>query len=266
MVSGATASVFKSRHLLVNLAEIEPVQVRGIGGDVTCRFVGSYGRLKGVHLCPQSPANVIAVVELIEQSHSSREKPPSSSRTASVIAKREGRLYVIRSGTAEAMLHVTVSGLAARFTPQERARAAKAHKLIETLGYPSTRDVVRALKTGSLGGADVTAQDVIRAGIIFGQHSPSLAGKMHDRAVSNIMEETSQVEVKDQVLYIDVAFEDGVPGIIGVAKPLDVIMYADLPMKYDAASTTAGIKQLLGLLRQRGFGIKKVVADADTRC
>jgi hypothetical protein len=121
------------------------------------------------------------------------------------------------------------------------------------------------LKTGSIADTDVTAQDIVRAGIIYGRHPALLAGKTVERPTPNLREEPEPIERQTQVLYVDVAFEDGIPGVIGVAKPIDALMYADLPVHYDSACTSTAIDQLCGLLEQRGLSVVKVVVDGDTR-
>jgi hypothetical protein len=172
---------------------------------------------------------------------------------------------VINREVIATALHDTVTGISSRFTAQERERAAKARKLYEILGFPSTKDLVRALKTGSIADTDVTAQDIVRAGIIYGRHPALLAGKTVERPTPYLREEPEPIERQTQVLYVDVAFEDGIPGMIGVAKPIDALMYADLPVHFDFACTSTAIDQLCGLLEQRGLSVVKVVVVGDTR-
>jgi hypothetical protein len=58
--------------------------------------------------------------------------------------------------------------------------------------------------------------------------------------------------LNDQVLHADIAFEDGIPGLIAVAKPLNVL-YSDLPDPYTARATSSAINDAIMKLQVHGF-------------
>jgi hypothetical protein len=269
--SGASHSVFRNGTILGSVKACTPVDITGVGGIRTVSLQGTYGAHLNVLYCPEAPANILSVSAVMAAygataTFSAQEAVimfPSGER---ICGARMGGLYVVHHREAATVLHATVSANAARFTAEQRRNATKAHRALEVLGFPSARDLADATRTGSIAELGITAQDVIRAGIIYGRHAADIAGKTTARAVQNSPEETiGVIEVAHQTLHVDIAFEDGVPGLIGVAKPLNVMLYSDLADNYTAASTTAAINDMAATLEARGFQIAKVVIDSDTR-
>ena len=72
---------------------------------------------------------------------------------------------------------MTVEGNKQQYSDLDVRRADKARKLQETVGFPTSKALVKMLDMKLIGNSDVTRRDVMNAEAIYGKHSSIVKGK-----------------------------------------------------------------------------------------
>jgi hypothetical protein len=172
----------------------------------------------------------------------------------------EDDILVLSSPTA---FIATVKGNEARFDRREVVRAKKAREVQEILGFPSTPDLVAAVRHGIILDMDVTTQDIARSEAIYGPSVSAIMGRATDHKARSIIQVNGVKEVSPQTMYSDVFVIDGASFLASVAKPLDLIIVTDVSdsRKYDASELSRAVNEACDVLTGHGFTIESMHFD-----
>ena len=164
----------------------------------------------------------------------------------------DGRIYVI-----------TVRNQADNFTARQREMAARARALQTRLGLISDNDLVRMIP--QIPDCEVTAQDVVRARIIYGPNVARVIGTTTThRGVQVPLEPLPAVPEaqRQQILHVDIFFVDGIPFLLALSDPLAYHFVRHLKSR-----TLAEIKRVFAIiladLRARGYDPRVVRCDSE---
>jgi hypothetical protein len=104
------------------------------------------------------------------------------------------------SPAAKALV-ATASANEARFNRREVTAARKARRLQEILGFPSTADMIAAVRYGTIGDMGVSTQDIARNEIIYGQNVHAIAGRTTSSPKPPLQFVNGSQEVRPQELF-----------------------------------------------------------------
>jgi hypothetical protein len=157
----------------------------------------------------------------------------------------------------------TVASNEGLFTKREVAQAIAAKQLWTNLNAPGTQTFLKMLRSGAIADTRVTEADAIRALRIYGRPLRSIRGKTQNSKVRPVRPEPMTRTVdKQQVLYIDLMFVDGLVFLIAVGFPLLMIMVNFLTGR-SAAVVYEGIRRVRAAYIGAGFEISDIVCDGE---
>ena len=145
------------------------------------------------------------------------------------------------------------------YPPREVIAAKAARRLIETLGFPSSKSTIELIT--SLINNAVSSQDVTRADRIFGPAISALKGKTTQRKAKAVPINLAEAKIQiEQVLEVDIFFVKGIIFLLGVFSPLDLAMVHALKRR-TASCIADGLQHFTSLARQRGFNTVLIRSD-----
>ena len=146
-------------------------------------------------------------------------------------------------------------------------RAIKARQLHQELGWPSTQDLKKYIKTNYLKNCKVTVDDVDRAELIYGKPTPILQGKMTrttqsaKNIIRNDLPHNITKEQRHVNMFIDIMFVNKIPFLL--CKSDGIVNHCQA--HFLSSRGKANIFKKLNLVRRmyekRGFQIDVVRAD-----
>jgi hypothetical protein len=269
--SGANTAVSSDARLLKDVKPCPPFEVKGLCGHITLDRKGTMLGIMEAYYHPEGLVNIMPFCAATKLPGAvaceGRYEIPSD---RGIIKFHENNGMLMADVTDEVgnapgeVLHTTVAQQMAKFTKRDEDGAKRARQIQERLGFPATRDLVEAIRRGTLIGVDITDADVIRAKLVFGPHPGILMGKSVRRASPVIMEITGAAEILVQTLHVDIGFDDTVPFILGAAKPLVLVLIGDAKQATSAEDVARGVDSINTLEGQR-FQVRHVIIDGDTK-
>jgi hypothetical protein len=150
------------------------------------------------------------------------------------------------------------------YSKREVEDAKRARDFIRKMGYPSTKQAIDLIQSGSIYNCPVTAHDIIRAERIFGPDIASLKGKtvhMKDPPVKN--EYVSKPVSEIQSLNADLLYVDNKPYLITVSTPLNLTLVSDLNGSKSEETLSDFIIRHVNEYKSEGFSVDLVYCDRE---
>ena len=296
----ATVGVFKDKELLTNMSDSSKYCViQGIGGTVRTNQVGEFKPFGKVYYSENAVANVIPLgavendkrYKVTYKQGVSFSVEDNESGNVLTFCKRKsptgsnGALYVYNAGHLvhrQQVMVTTVEQQEAKYTKKEILRAKAAKELLKRLGFPSVQTLVDMISKGVLLNNEITVADVHRAVDIYGKSLGELKGKSVDRKVKDFPEnQVSHVVQTDLDLFADIMFLEGIPFLVLVSQPLDLLTCVELTsskvgvitdrngkkrLKTHSRDTENLFKAIMDVIVEyqlRGFTVKSVCSDGE---
>jgi hypothetical protein len=131
------------------------------------------------------------------------------------------------------------------------------------LGYPSTSNLIKLVRLGKIRDNKLTTKDIINCIHIYGQELARIRG-MSTRARRPF--ETQDLLGKfideDITLDVDVMFCEGVPFLLGVVMPLELVM-AHYLKKRSLNQVRSGILDFSSQISKLGFRMRQLCCDGE---
>jgi hypothetical protein len=139
-----------------------------------------------------------------------------------------------------------------------------ARELQRALGWPSRADLITALRAGTIVDCPVTVEDVVRAEAIWGEGVAISKGKTTDPGPTT----PKGVSVprsprKIQTMYSDILTVLGVPLIMSVLKPLNLLVATEVNTVRKAAQLAQALIAQVGKIRGNCFEVEKIFVDGE---
>jgi hypothetical protein len=270
--SGCSGGLFCNSDLLSEIIPCSPTPVEGIGGELTARHTGKWGPVR-VYYHPDAPTNLVPMLSLTREAITAKVHVGSDAEQGLELVMSNGTtltgayvdgVLVLRNPRG---LVATVGGNEARFTKREVVLARDARRLQEILAFPPTSDLNGAIRHGTLSGIELSTSDVARSEVIYGPHDKALAGRTVNRRKTPLRFVNGTKEVQIQSVHCDVFYVDGLPFLMAIAKPLNLMFVTDVSHSrgYGRDELTAALKSTFDELTANGFGIQVVYFDGEAR-
>ena len=108
---------------------------------------------------------------------------------------------------------------------KEIKHAKAALELMKNLGHSSYESTIKLINNGGLINSNITSSDVRRAEHIYGRSREFLNGQKQDRKAHRYnVEHTDTIVRQVQTLHLDVMTIDSVSFLVGVLKPINLII------------------------------------------
>jgi hypothetical protein len=148
----------------------------------------------------------------------------------------------------------TIAEKEALYTKKEIERAKLVMEYQKRFGFPSLSTLKAALLRG-IDDSPILPVDVNNAIDIYTQNPSEIKGKMTHINQNSIRRNIVSMASKDQELFLDIMFVNGVPFLVGISKPMNFVMGLYLKGFVDKARSGKSIKE----------GINKMVLEYSTR-
>ena len=271
----ANVSVFHNRDLLENIRDTrQTVTISGIGGDqVKTKQVGDLAEFFPVSYCADATVNVLSFSDVEEHLEITYERSVGWR-----VHLKDGTCLLFRRACDG--LHIcdfadhcstrlvqsyatTVAELESEFTIREVEAAKGVRELMKRLGYPTPRDMVELLVSGSIVNCPYTAKDVARAEHIYGPAAASLKGKSVNSAVPRPNREVVPKSVQtSQSLHCDIFFWREETFLLSVAKPLSLSLCTRLSGR-TASVVCKALANHVTTLRSQDFIVSTIFCDPE---
>ena len=277
----AECHVFQDERFLVQCRE-EKTRVRGVGGATVSRVGALPGFPGRAVVLAQCPANLLSGIivdkigyEIIFKQNVSYSIVIDDSLTI-IFDKRDTGFYTcdfsryaddlaMRFSTASTVGVTTVRELENDYSKREIARAGQARELQRSLAWPSTADLVDCLRAGTIVNCPVSVEDVMRAEAIWGggvaihKGKTTEPGPTDSHAIS-----LPRMPRKVQTLHSDILVVLGVPLLITVAKPLNLLIASEVPKARKAKEMAVTMLAQVSKLRAARFEVANIFVDGET--
>lgn len=272
--SACTTHVVGNRELLTNVREASTrCRVKGIGGDMVTHLIGELEHFGTAYLVDGLGVNLISFAE-VEDRHTvayerSKYMRVQVNKETDITFNRVGKLYktvVPRhvSDVEETAMVTTVADLERRYSAREVEGARKARQVLRTLAIPSFTDVINMLLKGKILNVPVSIQDLMRAREIYGRDEADIKGKTVNKGTIKFDEvSVPKMMEKRQKLYSDVFNVKGVPFLLSVAMPLDLIVVTHLSYKKTNAYMRTVMQRHIDMFAGKGFTVKDIQVDME---
>ena len=159
----------------------------------------------------------------------------------------------------------TVQSLEADYTKREIKGASAARELQRALGWPSRADLITALRAGTIIDCPVTVEDVVRAEAIWGESVAIAKGKTTDPGPTTPKDiSVPRSTRKTQTMYSDILTVLGVPLIMSVLKPLNLLVATEVTTTRKAKQLALALLAQVNKARGNGFEVEKIFVDGET--
>ncbi|VEU34053.1 unnamed protein product [Pseudo-nitzschia multistriata] len=165
----------------------------------------------------------------------------------------------------------SVEGRQSEFSDLDCRRAIKARKLQETMGFPTTKDLIYMVENKLVTNCGVTRRDILNAEVIYGKHTSIVKGKSVRQQGKHIREDVSPVpaEVLDRygkvMIHVDIMTVNGIQFFHSISRHL----------RFRTSRAVTNVKQstllhcvesLIGQYKSRGFTVTQVSGDNQFQC
>lgn len=156
----------------------------------------------------------------------------------------------------------TVSEQEAKYTAQEVRKAKEARMIMQELGYPSTRDMIKMMVKGLMINLPITPHDVIRAEKIYGPDVASLKGK----TVKRKLKKSEQVIVprnmmKQQKMFSDIFYWRGISFMLTLVLPLRIKFVTAITKRETKGYLKSILENHIGRIKDHGFNVSAIYVD-----
>ena len=268
-------NVFCNIDLLDNVREApEPIYIQGITGEeISCDKIGDFIGFT-VYYTEHATANILSWSKLSEKMKLSWNQKDNKFTATSddgniyEFTCTDGGLYTCNFSNMnkQVFLTTTVSDNLADYSRREVKAADEARKLSRILGYASPNEMQRMIRAGTLINNSVTTADLARAEQIYGKDIAALKGKTTRKPSMQAGESEKIVGLvrKDQNLYMDIMFVDGLPFFISKAQPLGLIQVTDLKGRRHSTVILKAFQEHYDNLNDKGYKIMNVYTDGES--
>jgi hypothetical protein len=230
-------SVFKDLCLLSNVRARAPVNIYGISGaSIQVTQEGETPVFGTVLYHPGAAANVVSMSNASKTGSISYDQA-----TETFTLNAQGRVAVFRCvnglyrldpHTESAFTIETVATREAAIPKRTLGRLKGVVKLVETLGYPSDRDVISMIESGKILNCPYTARELIQAREVYGPSLGALKGKTKRVKPAAVPIYPVPIPLQpDQVLHCDIMFVESKMFVIAVSKPLGLTSVCEIEGK-----------------------------------
>ena len=158
----------------------------------------------------------------------------------------------------------TVVDKESMYTQRELKGARAAKELSAQLGYPSVKDLLEVINTGSIINLHVTARDVERAHKIYGPDLAAIKGKTTSKKKARANVDVIVKHVRaEQVLHADIMFVNGEPFLVSISMPLGLLMVTDLKGRRTAAAVRDALWSQLAVYDAERFKVMMILTDGE---
>ena len=294
--SGSTHHVFCDASLLTNIREeSKPLTMTTNAGSFACNASGIFPGLGRVWLNPDGIVNVMSISKLskddrfkvqfltkgatsyytVENKKNGRKLRFDESKgvyecavctTAQSNNKRDNSNMSVKNYSL-ALLE-TVASKSALLTPRERQGVKKAEHLIQSLGYPSKRDVISIIAANIILDCPISVKDIQNLYDLKGGLESVLKGKTARTQTGHVNHELQSTPVprgmlppdRGIILCVDLFFVDRNPFLISLSKRILFTTAEALPNR-DGDTIYGAICRVIGFYRSYGHNIKELFAD-----
>jgi hypothetical protein len=270
----ASVSIFKDKDLLKNIrSSVDIITVQGVGGKIEVTQVGDLPGYGEVYFDERCVANILCFHDLTKKFKVRYDQVKNyfEVKNGDKVMKFESRnkLYVWNAMSDktckdEVVLVETVEETERQFTKREIEQARKSRDLIKRLGYPSVRDLVHGIKSGSIKNAPVNERDFDNAVTMWGPDLGTLKGKTTRAATRPVEVHESEISVdKEIVLAIDIFFIGGLMFLLSISRRVQLLIVNHLEKKSEAFIEKA-LKAQLDIYSSRGFRVTMILTDGES--
>lgn len=275
MDSACTIHLVGNRDLLTNIREVNTrCRVKGIAGDMSTNLVGDLQYFGAAYLVDGLGVNLISFAES-EDKHMITYKRKEYMKVhvengVELTFLRIGKLYKFRhtedrEAERDMAMVTTVAELEKKYTAREVEAARKARQVLRTLGVPSFTDVINMMLKGNILNMPITIQDLLRAREIYGRDEAEIKGKMVNKGTIKFDHvNVPRMMEKRQKLHTDIFHITGVPFLLSVAMPLDLIVVTHLNYKKTNAYIRSVINRHVDILASKGFTVGEIQVDLES--
>jgi hypothetical protein len=275
--TAATVMLIKEKDLLSNLRKVsQPIEIKAVNGEcLTTDVVGDLFQFGPAYYHPKAQINLVPLGELENKFkiHYNPKKDftvklgSNNIRFKKRLFDEKGNgLYVWDASDIiqKNIVNVaTVEENKLAYSKREYRDAELAKKLIRNLGFPSARQVIDMIQSGSILECPITVHDVVRANEIFGPDIPSLKGKTsHKKTPAFKTEFINKPTTEQQVLHADVMFIDNMPYLISISTPMNLLLSTSLDSRSKEDIAEAIISQV-NTYKSEGFIVKMIECDGE---
>ena len=274
----STVDVFCNKDLLTNIRQADrSCRISCNAGVVTTDLIGDLaGYPEPVWYHATGIANILSLHRVTKHC---RVRYDSSEENASFhVTRPDGTirsfipstsgLHYCDTGTTGTTLVNTVEENRSRYTRRAYNDAARARRLQDTIGRPSTRDYIKIVEGGMLMNCPVTREHVTNAEDIFGPNLGSLKGKTTRQKGSHVRSLVSDVpyniirEHKNVTLCFDIMFVNKIAFVITVSRNIRFGTTERVKSR-KACVISAAILNTIKFYHKRGFRVKECNADGE---
>ena len=280
--TGATHHMVNDISLLHNVKQLpSPIEIVGINGRKKCEIVGDLHKLGSAYYDPDAHANLISAARVEKLFRVSREQQTHyiihvDESTELVFKYNKNGLYTCSKENItvkieetqeliyekDSIMHATVENKKLVYTRDEIKRADKAGEILKQLGYASYQDLIRLIHKGSIINAPITSRDVLTYIDIYGKQN--IEGTMTSKPPRPTPREEYCVPVRTvQEFHSDIGFFDGVPLLITVVKPINMLMATDINGQRPIEELEKALLEQIRLLNNNSFEIMKIHTDGE---
>ena len=160
----------------------------------------------------------------------------------------------------------TVEGKLANVSLRERKQFDKVRQFIESTGYHSDKDLVKAISTGVIKNLEFTEQDLARYRSVYGPDLAAVKGKTTSKKAQPVKYEEpkpipSSINML-QVLVIDLFFVNGIAFLLSKSLQLKYVIVAYLTSKSKPIIWKA-LTQMIAAYKVRGLSISTIMTDRE---
>lgn len=274
--TAATAAIIKEKSLLRNLRKSEQIaRIKGVNSqELTTEWIGDLPHFGQAWYQPKAVANLIPFGRVEKKFNMKYERnirfffTIESGEEISfykIEEDREGNgLYVYNPESREYLAAVTtVEDNKLNYSKREIRDANVAREFMRRAGYPSIKDAIQMLETGTITDCPVTVQDLVRAQHIYGPDIAVLKGKTTKKKSQAIkfdyLPKPRGINAI-QNLHADIMFIDGQPYLLTISQPLDMRMVVKISTR-DKQEIGESLMKIINVYRSRGFTIDQVLCD-----
>jgi Reverse transcriptase (RNA-dependent DNA polymerase) len=276
--SCAGVSIFNDKALFDSLMEVEPIRIDGV--SLASRPV--YSNIAGttefgvVYYSPEVSGNILSLGDVVDNAKVSYDdlldefvvcmRGDSFSYTFTRDRRKEN-IYVHTIGRNYLVGVLTTQETKSRYTTREIRDADRAREYIRRMNYITAGELARLLAEGKIRDATITAKDVVRAIDIYGKDLGNLKGKTTARRPPVVKAQDEEylkgVVQREQALYMDLMYVQGMMYLITVAQPSDFVAVTKLSGKSKGLLNEA-LKRRLAQFERAGFTVTHIRCDGES--
>ena len=281
--SQATCNVITNRKMLSNVRKHPQGKIIHIhcnAGTVTVSEIGTLEGFGPVWFFPDGIANVLSLALVSDQFQVTLDTEISQAfyvhrgnGTTRRFDRMECNLYACDlSARDETVLNITtVEGQMKSYSDLDIRRAKKARKLQETLGFPSTKALIKMVDKNQIKNCPITRQDILIADDMFGTNTNIVKGKTVRRKPGHVREDIQDVppdilkNYRNVTLGIDIFHVNGLKFFRSISRHL---MYRTSSCVQNANKGTLlqCVRAIKGRYNRRGFKITQIFGDNEFEC